>query len=78
MMQKSDVVSCGIPPRHELDAMCAAPHMTDIPRSWVIELLKARDQLDAAERLPDGSAELIGLIDAASDTEEQAIAAFNV
>ena len=53
MFQQSDVVRCGIPPRAELDAMLASPRSTDIPRNWISALMRAREQLDEADQLPD-------------------------
>jgi hypothetical protein len=76
LMQQIDVALGGIPPREELDAMLAAPRGTDVPLYWVRELSKARDQLDQAEQLPDGSVRRLMLIDSASDIEEQAIQGF--
>jgi hypothetical protein len=77
MMQRIDVVWCGIPSRGELDAMLAAPRLTNVPQHWVRALSKARDQLDQVEQLLDGSEELIALVDAADDTAERAVKAFN-
>ena len=77
MMQRIDVILCGIPPRGELEAMLAAPRLTDVPQHCVSALWKARNQLDEAEQLPDGSEKLVSLVDAALDIEERAIQAFN-
>lgn len=77
MFQQSDVVRCGIPPRAELDAMLASPRSTDIPRNWISALMRAREQLDEADQLPDGSERVCALIDGAMDIEERAVATFN-
>jgi hypothetical protein len=77
LVQQNDIPPVGVPPRAELDAMLAAPGETDVPRYWVLELSKARDQFDEAEQLPDGSERLIELIDSASDIEEQAVREFS-
>jgi hypothetical protein len=76
LMQQIDIARVGVPPRAELDAMLVAPRGTDVPRQWVCELSKARDQLDEAEGLPNDSERRAMLIDSASDIEEQAIQNF--
>jgi hypothetical protein len=77
LMQRSDIALVGVPPRAELDAMLAAPRGTDVSRRLVRELSKARDQLDEAHRLSDGSERRAILIDSASDIEEQAVHEFS-
>jgi hypothetical protein len=72
-VKRIDIVQAGIPPRATFDAMLAAPSTTDVPRRWIRELSSARDQLEEAEQLPDGSERPIELIDSASTIEEQAI-----
>jgi hypothetical protein len=76
LMQRVDLPLVGVPPRAALDTMLAAPIGTDVPRHWVRELSKARDQLDEAEGLPDDSERRNMLIDSASDIEERAIQEF--
>jgi hypothetical protein len=44
--------------------------MVACPRRWVRELSRARDMLDEAEQLPDGSAPLIKLMENAAGIEE--------
>jgi hypothetical protein len=77
VVQQSDVVDGGVPTRAQLNAMRAMPGKTDVPRPWVRELSKARDMLDEAEQLPDGSAPLITLMENAADIEEEAVRRFN-
>lgn len=77
MMQRSDIVSAGIPPRAELDDMLACPSSTDVPRLWLDALSGARACLDAADALEDGSPHLCQLIDAAGEIEEAAIRALS-
>jgi hypothetical protein len=77
VVQRSDVVDGGIPTRGRLDAMRAVPGKTDVPWRWICELSKARDMLDEAEQLPDGSEPLIALMESAADIEEQAVRRFN-
>lgn len=76
VIQRSQVVDGGIPTRGQLNVMLAPSSKTDVPRYWILELSKARDMLDEAEQLPDGSERLMALIDSASDTEERAIKSF--
>jgi hypothetical protein len=76
LMQRSNIVDGGIPPRAQIDEMLARPNGTDVPLHWLCELSKARDMLDEAEGLPDGSAGLIALVDSAADIEDQAVQAF--
>jgi hypothetical protein len=76
VVQRSDVVDGGVPTRAQLSAMRAMPEKTDVPRRWVRNPSMARDMLDEAEQLPDGSAPLIALIDDAADIEEEAIRSF--
>ena len=73
LVQKIDVVRGGIPPRAAIDAMLAAPGRTNVPLHWIGELSRARDALDEAEQLPDGSERRLSLIDFASDIEERAV-----
>ncbi|MEY9400702.1 hypothetical protein ABIF66_000516 [Bradyrhizobium japonicum] len=75
MMQRADIVSSGIPPRGELEAMAASPSSTDA-RAWLTELLKARACLEVADSLEDGSQRFSQLIDFAQDIEGAAIQAF--
>jgi hypothetical protein len=77
LMQRMNIVRGGIPPREDINAMLAAPRKTDVPPYWICELSKARDQLDEAEQLPDGSEWLITLIDSALEIEERAISFLN-
>jgi hypothetical protein len=77
VVQQSDVVAGGVPTRSQLNAMRAMPGKTDVPRHWVCELSKARDMLDEAEQLLDGSAPLIALMENAADIEEEAVRRFN-
>jgi len=56
MMQRSEIVSAGIPPRADLAQMLACPSSTDIPRIWLEALSRARACLDAADILKDGVA----------------------
>jgi hypothetical protein len=76
LMQRSDIVDGGIPPRAQIDAMLAYPRGTDVPLHWIHELSKARDMLDETEELPDGSDRLIALVDCAADIEDRAIQDF--
>jgi hypothetical protein len=76
LMQRTDITQCGVPPRTEIDAMLANSSGTNVPLYWLHELSKARDMLDEAEQLPDGSERLIELIDSAADIEDQAIKSF--
>jgi hypothetical protein len=73
LMQRADVSFCGILPREEIDAMLAAPSATDVPLYLVRELSKARDLLDEAEQLADGSERLIALMDSAFAIEDKAL-----
>ncbi|MDH6263816.1 hypothetical protein [Bradyrhizobium sp. BR13661] len=77
MMQRSDIVSAGIPPSVEVDEMLACPSLTDVPPIWLDALSRARIYLDAANILEDGSPRLCQLIDAAGDIEEVAIRALS-
>jgi hypothetical protein len=77
VVQQSDVVDGGVPTRSQLNAMRAMPGKTDVPRYWVGELSRARDMLDEAEQLPDGSAALIILMENAADIEEEAVRRLN-
>ncbi|CCD87866.1 protein of unknown function [Bradyrhizobium sp. ORS 285] len=55
VMQRADILICDIFPRAEIDPMSKKPRSTDVPRFWMLELCKARDFLDKAERLLDES-----------------------
>ncbi|MHC2617976.1 hypothetical protein ACVIW2_000007 [Bradyrhizobium huanghuaihaiense] len=77
MMQRSDIVSAVIPPRVELDQMLAFPSSTNVPRTWLAALSRARAWLDATDVLEDGSPRLCQLIDAAGEIEEAAIRALS-
>jgi hypothetical protein len=77
VVQQHDVVAGGVPTRPQLNAMRAMPGKTDVPRHWSRELSRARDMLDEAEQLPDGSASLITLVENAADIEEEAVGRFN-
>jgi hypothetical protein len=77
VVQQSDVVDGGVPTRSQLNALHAMPGKTDVSRHWVCELSRARDMLDEAEQLPDGSAPLIILMENAADIEEEAVCSFN-
>jgi hypothetical protein len=72
-MQRADISFCGILPREAIDAMLTTPNATDVPLYWVRELSKARDLLDEAEQLPDGSERLIALMDSAFAIEDKAL-----
>jgi hypothetical protein len=78
LMHRADIPICGIFPREEIDAMLATPRATDVPPYWVLELSKARDLLDEAEQLPDGSERLIALMDSAFAIEDKALQWANV
>jgi hypothetical protein len=74
LMQRADISFCGILPREHIDEMLVRPSATDVPRYWLRELSRARDMLDEAEQLPDGSAPLIALMDSAFAIEDKALA----
>jgi hypothetical protein len=77
VVQRRDVGAGGVPTRSQLDAMRAMPGKKDVPRHWVGELSEARDLLDEAKQLSDGSAPLITLMENAADIEEEAVRRFN-
>ena len=77
LIYRNDVVRGGIPPRADLDdASVSAFNGAGISRYWLGQFSKARDQLDEADQLPDGSEQRNALIDLASDIEERAIEEF--
>jgi hypothetical protein len=78
LMQRTDIIDDGVPPRAQIDAMLARPRGTDVPLYWIRELSKARDMLDETEELPDGSERLIALVDYAADIEDRAIQTFEL
>jgi hypothetical protein len=78
LMQRADIAMCGVFPREEINAMLARPRATDIPPYWIRELSKARHLLDEAEQFPDGSVQLIALMDSASDIADNLLEWANV